>query len=161
MEDIYEIEDTENEVGVTFSAMLTWFEIRSHYSNLKTNAEKNVLQNEEKATLWVPQIFFQNKKKRFTNTPETTIFAMRQEDPIQVENDSDDNHDRNIFHDATTFEGETNPLSMNLTTTLRVECTNFLNVFPFGKQVKFPILQKRKTTLKDTALTISLELAAK
>ena len=38
LEDLYAIKDTENEIELTFSAMLTWFEVRTDYYNLKARS---------------------------------------------------------------------------------------------------------------------------
>ena len=132
LEDLYTIKDTENEIELTFSAMLTLFEVRTEYYDLKADPRMNVLQKEEKARLWVPEIVFQNRKEVYNtiaNLAEAEIFIKRRGNSIKG------GVLKNV--DTKEFIGNKNPLAMNLTTMLNLRCTNYMNVFPFDKQVKY------------------------
>ena len=135
VEDVYAIAGTENKIGLKFSAMFTWFELRAFYFKLNANPEKNVLQNKEKAKLWVPEIGFQNKKEKYNmsaNLADNKMFVLKQG---YLRRFSNNRRFSNIVQEFFYFKGDENPLAVSLTNTVIIECTTYFDTFPFDKQV--------------------------
>ncbi len=77
---IVKLSETNSIASIQFRMNLKWRDARLNFNHLRDNTDRNILTEEEKASIWMPLIVFHNTKDRFLslNNVKTTMLVKKQ-----------------------------------------------------------------------------------
>ena len=110
---------------------MEWYDERLKMQNLKDDIQLNVLANEERSEIWIPNIIFGNndENQRFVLDEKVSLVVRREENGTA--------NDYTDLDAAETFLGSENPLIYTRTYSTKFECNFDLRRYPFDAQECF------------------------
>ena len=127
--DILDINEVAQSFQVKFTLLLSWYDHRLIYHNLKHNRLANSPTLEEVAMLWIPGIIFDNTEHNdvliHDNLAKVTV--SREGKGISA--------DETIVDEVDIFKGSENKLTLDKSFTKTVKCIYQLQLYPFDTQV--------------------------
>ncbi len=146
---IIKLSETDSIASIQFRMHLTWRDARLIYNHLRDNTDRNILTEEEKASIWTPEVVFHNTKDRFLslNNIKTTMLVKKQDD-FQISPTSQ-TWKRKLY------KGAENDLIYSHTYSTDFQCEFHLSNYPFDTQECYMIfsLPARLENLLEFELT--------
>ena len=108
---------------------LTWYDQRLFMQNLKDNDNLNILTDDERTEIWIPEVIFSNndQSERMILDEKTLLIVNRQEEEGFPSNQRE-------LDAAEIFLGELNPLLYRRTYSTKFDCKFNLRSYPFDTQ---------------------------
>lgn len=122
------------EIDMTFDAKFTltmeWFDSRLKYKNLQNSRFTNLVNEENKAKVWIPNLVFNNTGKdvMVTNEPKAILFIDKQGHRTQ------DHLSLTPINEDFYYEGSENMLVLKIGYELTFQCEFQLQGYPFDTQ---------------------------
>ncbi len=146
---IVKLTETDSIASIQFRMHLTWRDARLNFNHLRDDTDRNILTEEEKLTIWTPEVVFHNTKDRFLslNNVKTTILVKKQSD-FQISPTSQ-TWKRKLYL------GSENDLIYSHTYSTDFQCEFQLSNYPFDTQECYMIfnLPARMENLLEFELT--------
>ena len=114
------------QVKVTFD--VSWVDTRLELQNLKENDNFNVLANEERDSIWFPEIIFENN-----DNVERMVMDVKADLIVRKEGDGYQTSQREMIS-AEVFKGGENPIFYSRTYSTKFNCDFQLQSYPFDTQ---------------------------
>ena len=127
--DILSVNEVEQSFKLKIILLMSWYDYRLTYHNLKINRMSNIPTYDEVINLWVPAIIFDNTKYNdVTNLDNlVTISLAREVEPSQSED--------HIVDEIEIFKGSENKIIYERGFTKTLKCIYQLHRYPFDTQV--------------------------
>ena len=132
--DVLSISETDLVYVLKFRFMMSWFDYRLKYHNLKQDRSLNSLSRDEVGALWIPLVVFAN-----TENSE----AVRGDDESEVTISREGNYKESpvaIKQEINVFEGSQNRIIFQQLYSKTFKCVYQLQLYPFDTQVNFGTL---------------------
>ncbi len=125
---IIKLSETDSFASIQFRMHLIWRDARLNLNHLKDDTDRNILTEEEKASIWTPVVMFQNTRDRFLslNNVKTTMLVKKQ-GKFQISPTSQ-TWKRKLY------KGAENDLVYSHTYSTDFHCEFLLNNYPFDTQ---------------------------
>ena len=126
--DILDIDEVEHAFKVKFKLVLSWYDSRLVYHNLKTSRVANSPAIKEVEKLWIPKIIFDNTEKN-----DVTAFDKLVKITIAREG-SHVSADETVVDETNVFKGSENGINFERVYTNTFKCVYQLHLYPFDTQ---------------------------
>ena len=125
---VLEVKELEGfwQVKVTFD--VSWVDTRLELQNLKENDNFNVLADEERDSIWFPEIIFENN-----DNVERMVMDVKADLIVRKEGDGYQTSQREMIS-AEVFKGGENPIFYSRTYSTKFNCDFQLQSYPFDTQ---------------------------
>ena len=125
---VLEVKELEGfwQVKVTFD--LSWLDTRLELQNLKENDNFNVLADEERDSIWFPEVVFQNN-----DNVERMVMDVKADLIVRKEGEGYQTSQREMIS-AEVFKGSENPIFYSRTYSTKFSCDFQLQSYPFDTQ---------------------------
>ena len=125
---ILKINEVEQSFQVKIILLLTWYDYRLMYHNLKESRMENSPTLEEMAKLWIPKIVFDN-------TEHNDVMKMDDLAEVTISREGiSTSADETIVDEVEIFKGSENKINFDKGFTKTVECIYQLQLYPFDTQ---------------------------
>ena len=143
---ILDINEVASFIDLQFELILTWYDRRVKYYNLKLDKNMNTLIFDEAQAVWVPSIIFDNTKNQIKSKND-------RKSVIKVEKmiNGTFNDDGLLSEDIDIYEGSHNPLIMSRVYNVKFICDYDMQWYPFDSQtchMDFKLEENMKNFLK-------------
>ena len=127
--DILQLSEIEGLFTVSFKLLMTWYDPRIVYTNLKLDRNLNKLTRVEKETIWKPVVVFDNtKSKDITQTDERTLAMINRKGEFSQSPSTEP--EETYF-----FEGSENPITYTRIYDIPFICKYNMAWYPFDIQL--------------------------
>ena len=127
---ILKVDEIEEGFEVKFNLYATWKDPRLTYLNLKRNENLNVLDHDDKKSIWTPVIIFENTKASDrSKIDEESLIRVLPHEKFKYTASDIQNHE-NIYY----FKGSENSLELSRTYRINFICSYDMALFPFDTQ---------------------------
>ena len=125
---ILKINEVEQSFQVKFSLVLTWFDYRLAYHNIKPSRMANSPTLEEVGGLWIPRLIFDN-------TENNDVISLDDLAKVTISRlGTAVSSDETIVDEIDIFKGSENPINFEKGFTKSLECIYQLQLYPFDTQ---------------------------
>lgn len=114
-----------------FTLLVTWYDSRLEFENLRSDAMDNLLDDETARQLWIPPLSIETSigdSSAIINYDETSSIAIRKKEENPKVNGL------SSLHEAIIFKGTKNPVNFMRTFDLEQTCNYDLTMYPFDTQ---------------------------
>ena len=126
--DILKIDEVEQALEVKFRLLLSWYDVRLIFHNLKVSSMANSPSSDEAEQLWIPNIIFDNTKDNDVITFDTLAkFTISREGTLIPS-------DETVVDEINVFNGFENKITYDRIFTKEVKCIYQLQLYPFDTQ---------------------------
>jgi hypothetical protein len=121
-----------NEVGQIFgnqfNLIMTWYDFRLKFHNMKENINMNTLSGTEKQGIWVPKLVLSNTEEKVSTKNDEKAFTLARRESAY------DFSDGSMLDNAFVFEGEKNPFVLSRVYNVDWLCEYDMRWYPFDTQ---------------------------
>ena len=126
--DILNINEVEQAFEVKFRLLLSWYDSRLVYHNLKKSRISNSPSIEEVSKLWIPNVIFDNTKNN-------DVIALDSLAKITISREGAlESSDETVVDEINIFKGSENKITFDKIFTKNVKCIYQLQLYPFDTQ---------------------------
>ena len=126
--EIISIDEVDQIINIQFELVMSCFDSRLKFFNLKENQKMNKLTFEELFAIWVPEILFENTKHQLISQKDEKSFALVMRQSPGIMSDQDINENIEIY------DGKQNPLQFFRMYAIDFRCVFDMSWYPFDIQ---------------------------